>query len=126
MSAQLKTLNEQPLMPRDWLKRRLGRMVNKGQKGGPFRPVVTLSDVAHWFVVDVTLIYQMERGTLEITDKWQVQFSQFFYLLDTGQIEIVVDMKRRKKTWRRATPAEPPCKAPMPRIDFAATKLRFD
>lgn len=122
----MKTLNEQTLMPCDWLKRRLTRMVHKGQKGGPFRPTVTLGDVAHWFDVDVTLISQMERGTVAISDKWQVQFSQFFYLLDMGLIELKVDMRKRKKTWVRATPSEPPCKEAMPRIDFAATKLRFD
>ena len=122
----MKTLNEQPLFPCDWLKRRMGRMVNKGVKGGAFRPVATLNDVAHWFSVDVTLIYQMERGTLSISDKWQVQLSQFFYLLDMGLIELKVDMKKRQKTWARATPAEPPCKTAMPRVDFLATKLRFD
>jgi hypothetical protein len=122
----MKTLNEQALFPCEWLQRRLARMVQHGRKGMPFRPTATLNDVSHWFGVDVTLIYQMERGTLAISDKWQVQLSQFFYLLDMGLIVLNVNTKTRKKTWVRATPAEPPCKAPMPRIDFAATKLRFD
>ena len=122
----MKTLHEQTLMPCDWLQRRLGRMVNKGVKGGAFRPVITLNDVAHWFNVDVTLIYQMERGNLAISDKWQVQFSQFFYMLDMGLITIRVNMKSRTKVWVREVNPDPPCKTPMPRIDFAATKLRFD
>ena len=47
-------------------------------------------------------------------------------LLDMGLIELKVDMKKRTKTWARATPKEPPCKTPMPRIDFLATKLKWD
>lgn len=113
-------------MPSEWLQRRLTRMVHKGQKGGAFRPTVTLNDVSKWFCVDVTFIVQMESGRASITDKWQVQLSQFFYLLDMGLIEIRVDMKKRQKTWVRATPTEPPCKTPLPRIDFLANKLKFD
>jgi len=122
----MKTLHEQTLMPKDWIRRRLTRMVQKGKKGAPFRPTCTLVDVSHWFSVDVTLIAQMERGQLLINDNWQIQLSQFFYLLDMGLIELMVDMKNRKKTWRRATPTEPLAKKPMPRVDFFANKLKFD
>jgi hypothetical protein len=120
------TLNEQSLMPRDWLRRRLTRLVHKGQRGAPFRPTVTLVDISNWFSVDYTVIRNMEDGRLDINDKWQVSLSQFFYLLDMGFIEIRVDMKSRRKTWARVTPAEPPCKAKMPRVDFLAAKLKFD
>jgi hypothetical protein len=120
------TLNEQSLMPRDWLRRRLTRLVHKGQRGAPFRPTVTLVDISNWFSVDYTVIRNMEDGRLDINDKWQVSLSQFFYLLDMGFIEIRVDMKSRRKTWARVTPTEPPCKAKMPRVDFLAAKLKFD
>ena len=119
------TVNEQTLMPKDWLQRRLSRfIVHSGTPGGVFRPVVTLVDIAKWFNVDYSLIRHLEDGKRQITDTWQVQLSQFFYLLDMGLIEIRVH--KRSKTWVRATPKEPPCKAPMPRVDFLATKLKFD
>lgn len=120
------TMNEQSLMPRDWLRRRMTRLVHKGGQGAPFRPTVTLVDISNWFDVDYSEIRHMEAGRREITDSWQVKLSQFFYLLDMGFIEIRVDMKNRKKTWARATPSEPPCKAKMPRVDFLAAKLKFD
>jgi len=122
----MKPIDEQPLMPREWLQRRMGRMVHKGQKGAPFRPTATLNDMSKWFGVDVTYIVQLENGKTTITDSWQVKLSQFFYLLDMGLIELRVDMKKRQKTWVRATPTAPPCKTPLPRIDFIAGKLRFD
>ena len=34
--------------------------------------------------MDYSLILHMEDESLAITDKWQVQLSQFFYLLDMG------------------------------------------
>lgn len=120
----MKTLNEQPLMPREWLVRRMTRLVRKGQKGGPMRYTVTLVDISNWFGVHYDLIRHMEDGRIAITDEWQVKLSQFFYLLDVGLI--VLKVKGRHKTWERATPAEPPCKQPMPRVDFSATKLKFD
>lgn len=120
----MKTIHELPLMPKDWLQRRMARYVIRGQRGAPFRPTVTLYDIARWFDVDYSLILHMEDESLAITDKWQLQLSQFFYLLDMGLIELKV--KGRRKTWARATPKEPPCKTPMPRIDFATTKLKFD
>ena len=120
------TLNEQPLMPKDWLRRRMTRLVHKGERGAPFRPSVTLVDVSKWFQSDYAVIRHMEDGKLEITDEWQVKLSQFFYLLDVGFIEIRVDMKSRRKTWARATPTSPPCKEPRPRVDFLAAKLKFD
>jgi hypothetical protein len=66
----------------------------------------------------------MENGRIEITDAWQVKLSQFFYLLDMGMIEIRVSHKT--KTWVRMTPTEAPCKEARPRVDFLATKLKFD
>ncbi len=117
------TLNEQTLMPKDWLRRRMTRLVHKGA-GAPFRPSVTLVDISKWFNVDYSLIRHMETGRMAITDPWQIQLSQFFYLLDMGMIEIKV--AGRHKTWVRSTPVVPPCKAPMPRVDFLATKLKFD
>jgi hypothetical protein len=120
----MKTLHELPLMPKDWLIRRMARLVMRGQRGAPFRPTVTLYDIARWFGVDYSLILHMEDESLAITDKWQVQLSQFFYLLDMGLIELKV--KGRHKSWARATPKTPPCKTPMPRIDFATNKLKFD
>ncbi len=120
----MKPLNEQPLMPREWLRRRMGRLVSKGNRGAPFRPTVTLVDISKWFNCHYDLIRHMEDGKIEITDEWQVKLSQFFYLLDMGLIEVKV--KGRHKTWARATPSEPPCKQPMPRVDFSATKLKWD
>jgi hypothetical protein len=120
------TLNEQTLMPKDWLRRRMTRLVNKGFKGGGFRPVVMLTDIAKWFGVGYDLIRHMENGRVPITDKWQVQLSQFFYLLDMGIIVLEVDMKNRHKRWTRNTQEPVPCKQPMPRVDFAAAKLKFD
>ncbi len=119
------TLNEQTLMPKDWLRRRMTRLVHKGQPG-PFRPTLTLGDISKWFCVEYALIRQMESGQIHINDKWQVQLSQFFYLFDMGLIELKVDMAKRRKTLARATPSEPPCKVAMPRVDFLATKLKFD
>lgn len=101
------------------------RLVNKGCKGGGFRPVVMLTDVAKWFGVHYDLMRHMESGRVPINDKWQVELSQFFYLWDMGIISIDVDMKNRHKKWVRC-PAPTPCHKPMPRVDFAATKLRFD
>jgi hypothetical protein len=121
----MKTLHEQTLMPKDWLRRRMTRLVNKGHRGGAtYRPTLSLVDIAKWFGVDYALLLHMEDGSLAVTDKWQVQLSQFFYLLDMGLIELRV--KGRHKTWARAIPKEPPCKTPRPRIDFAAGKLKFD
>lgn len=121
----MKPLNEQPLFPKDWLRRRLTRFVRKGQNAS-FRASITLGDIAHWFQVDYKLIMHMEDGRLAINDKWQVKLSQFFTLLDAGEIELHVDKKNRVKSWARATPKGPACKVPMPRIDFAAGKVRFD
>lgn len=122
------TLNEQTLMPKDWLRRRMTRLVHKGNHGAPFRQSVTLVDIANWFTVDYTTIRDYENGKKEITDDWQMKLSQFFYLFDMGLIAIKVDMKRRRKTWERATPSAPPCKEPRPRVDFLAAgpKLKFD
>ena len=122
------TLNEQTLMPKDRLGRRMTRLVHKGERGAPFRPTVTLVDIANWFCVEYTYIRDMENGAKVITDEWQMKLSQFFYLLDMGLIAIKVDMKRRRKTWERTTPDAPPCKEPRPRVDFLAAgpKLKFD
>lgn len=122
------TLNEQTLMPKDWLRRRMTRMVHKGQRGAPFRPTVTLVDIANWFCVNYHHVKHMEDGSTEINDEWQVKFSQFFYLLDMGVIEIRVDRQSRRKTWARVTPSAPPCKEARPRVDFLAAgpKLKFD
>lgn len=120
----MKTLHEQPLMPRGWLLRRMTRLVRKGQKGGALRFTVTLVDISKWFGVHYDLIRHMEDGRIAITDEWQVKLSQFFYLFDMGLI--VLKVKGRSKTWERATPVEPPCKPPMPRVDFLTTSLTFD
>lgn len=117
------TIHEQTLMPKDWIRRRLSRLVNHGV-GGVFRPTVTLVDISKWFGCHYDLIRHMENGRLAITDEWQVKLSQFFYLLDMGFIEVRV--KGRHKTWARTTPAAPPCKTPMPRVDFRTTSLTFD
>src|SRR5258708_22428494 len=103
------------------------RVVVKGRRGGTgFTPSLKLPDIANWFGLDYKLIKHMENGKIEINDKWQVQLSQFFYLFDMGLIELVVDMEKRQKSWRRSTPSAAACKVAMPRIDFAANKLRFD
>lgn len=121
------TLNEQTLMPKDWLQRRMRRFVRKGQSGGQgWVPSLKLTDVAKWFGVDYKVIMHMESGVIPINDKWQVQLSQFFYLFDMGLIVLDVDMVKRTKTWRRATPVAPACKVARPRIDFTANKLTFD
>ena len=120
------TLDEQTLMPKDWLRRRMTRLIHRDERGAPFRPSVTLVDISKWFSADYAFIRHMEDGDREITDEWQVKLSQFFYLLDMGLIELRVDMKRRKKTWVRATPVAPPCKEPRPRVDFLTAKLKFD
>lgn len=122
------TMNEQTLMPIDWLRRRMTRLVHKGERGAPFRPTVTLVDISKWFNVDYGFIRHMEDGRVDISDQWQVQLSQFFYLLDMGLIEIKVNMKNRSKTWIRAAPTEPPCKEARPRVAFLAAgpKLKFD
>jgi len=117
------TLNEQTLMPKDWLRRRLTRLVYKGQKSS-FRTTVTLGDVSNWFGVTSDLMRHIEDGKIQISDEWQVKLSQFFYLLDMGLIEI--KLQGRHKIWARATPTEPPCKEPRPRVDFSATKIKFD
>ncbi len=122
----MKTLNEQPLMPKDWLRRRMTRLVHKGVKGGGFRPVVLLTDIANWFGCHYDLIRHMESGRVPITEKWQVQLSQFFYLWDMGLIVLEVDTKNRHKKWKRTIAQPVPCKPAMPRVDFAAAKLRFD
>lgn len=118
-------LNEQTLMPKDWLQRRLTRMIHRGQLG--FRPTLTIGDVARWFNVDHIWLRELESGRRKISDQWQIQLSQFFYLLDMGFIELQVDSKSRRKSWVRVTmPAAPPCKEARPRIDFATAKLKFD
>jgi hypothetical protein len=119
------TLNEQSLMPRDWLRRRMTRFVHKGEHAA-FRPTITLNDLAKWFGVGYTLMLHMENGRIDISDRWQVQLSQFFYLLDMGLIELRVGTKPKVKTWVRTAPSVAPCKEPKPRVDFLATKLRFD
>lgn len=111
-------------MPKDWLRRRMTRLVNKGVKGGAMRLTVSLVDISKWFGVHYDLIRHMEDGRISITDEWQVKLSQFFYLLDMGFI--AVHAKGRHKTWARTTPAAPPCKSPMPRVDFLTTSLTFD
>ncbi len=120
-----RTLNEQSLMPRDWLRRRMTRLVHRGETPS-FRPSLTLVDISNWFTVDYVYIRDLENGKKVITDEWQVKLSQFFYMLDVGLIELKV--KGRKKTWARATPAEPPCKEARPRVAFLAAgpKLKFD
>lgn len=122
----MKVLHAQTLMPKDWLRRRLSRLVQHTQRyGGAYRPTVTLVDISKWFNVTYDLIRHMEDGRKPINDQWQVQLSQFFYLYDMGII--VLKVKGRNKTWARALPGEAaPCKAPMPRVDFSATKLKFD
>lgn len=118
------TLNEQTLMPKDWIQRRLARLVNHtGRGGGVFKPTVSLVDISKWFGVHYDLIRHMEGGRIPVSDDWQIKLSQFFYLLDMGYIEVRV--KGRHKTWARATPTVPPCKSPMPRVDFAAPKLKL-
>ena len=121
----LPSLNEQTLMPKDWLRRRLTRMLHKGELG--FRPSVTIVDVARWFDVKDMWLRNLEDGRVKISDAWQVKLSQFFYLYDMGFIELRVDMKARRKNWVRvAEPKAPPSKEPRPRVDFATTKLKFD
>jgi hypothetical protein len=94
------TLNEQSLMPRDWLRRRMTRLVHKGEHGAPFRPSLTLVDISNWFSVDYTYIRDLENGRKVINDDWQMKLSQFFYLLDMGSIELKVNMKSRRKRGR--------------------------
>lgn len=123
-------INEIPLLDRETILRRIAHM-----KGEPFvnRPTeITVLDMAKWFGVKRERIDLHTRKKEPISDTWQLCYSHFFHLVDTGQLalNVVVDpndgRKKRKELIRVPKPEVLPKRPIRPHIDFAeGMSLKF-
>ena len=108
-----------PLMSRDEILRRLSRMT-----GEPHRRrdnEITRKDMARWIGVDEREIrnHVARDYPRPISDSWQIIYSRFFYLVDTGCLVIRIQpVTRRKELVLVPKPEVPPKKPLRPRIEF--------
>jgi hypothetical protein len=121
-------INNIKLLGKDEILRRLARMT-----GEPYlrRPTeITKLDLAKWVGVDVRRIRLHTSLTEDISDSWQLIYSQFFALVDSGELVVKLEKNRNgvmtKVLVRGPKPAKPPRKPLMPRIDMATIRLKLD
>lgn len=118
-------LNSLPLLSREEILRRMARM--HGEPHVRRDNEVTRNDLAKWIGIDFRQVRSYERGKTPITDAMQIVFSQFFFLLDSGQLAIRFE-GRKKFLERVPPPSEPPKPQVRPHVAFGADgpRLKFD
>lgn len=87
---------------------------------------ITRNDVARWFDVDVRLVRMHQEDVKDISDFWQWAYTQFFAMVDSGEIRITFDKHGKKTLVRGEKPTTPVKKTPRPFVDLATMKLGFD
>lgn len=124
--AFVSDLNKLKLLSREEILRRLARM--KGAPNVRRRHEITRLDMARWMGVDVRYIRFHETLREPITDSFQIIYSQFFHLIESGQLVIDPNQGPKKVLIRVPPPAEPPRKPIRPHIALSSNgpKLRFD
>lgn len=103
--------------------RRLVRMTGESFVQRPNE--ITRFDVAKWFDVELRLVRMHSNGLRQINDFWQMSYSQFFHLMDTGCLKVTFE-GRRKVLVRVKAPDTPPKKKLRPYVDLGTMRLGFD
>ena len=129
-------LNELQLMSREEILRRLSRYRGDRLFGDRNNEdVFTIKLIAKYFGFTHCVILQwfMPKGNKNhrrISDKKQILLTQFFQMIDRGELIVVHDGLRnsRVKSIVRVTPKAPPKRQPLPKIDFTTTlpTLKWD
>ena len=113
------------LLTRDEIIRRLRRMTGPKNVSRPTE--FTRYDVAKWIGVDAGDVRAHMRGRKEITDAFQIIYSQFFMLVESGELEIRYNRSTKEKILVRVPPpAVPPKRKLQPAIDFTTMRLKLD
>ena len=113
------------LLERDEIIRRLRRMTGPSYVQRPTE--FTRYDLAKWIGVDAGDIRAHMRQRCEITDAFQIIYSQFFQLVDNGELVIQYNRSTKEKVLVRVpAPAVPPKRKLQPAIDFASMRLKLD
>lgn len=103
-------------------------------KGAPFivrMNEITVLDMARWFGVKRERIDLHTKRKEDISDTWQLCYSHFFHLIDTGQLQLRVVVEegdrrlRRKVLVRVPKPETPPKRPTRPCVDLPTMTLRF-
>lgn len=124
MASSFQTIDEQPLLAKDDIRRRLNSYVNPKAYGR--RTVMGVPDISQWCGCSVTLLRHYMTKKFPVSDKMQLRLSQFFTLLDSGRIRFTIDGRHRH--FVRGDPLKPVRLPPVgPRVDFtgASPKVRF-
>lgn len=125
-------INSLPLLSPEEIRRRLSRM--RGEHHIRRNNEITFNDLARWVQVDNRRIRLHANGKDPISDMWQLIYTQFFAMVDSGELVIQWvgdpnDRRTMKKMLVRVPkPAQPPKPPIRPRIDFAevAPRLKFE
>lgn len=113
------------ILTKDEIVRRLNRL--RGEKYLSRPTEITLYDVSKWFGITIREVNSHATRYREINDAFQIAYSQFFHLVEGGELVIEYDKSTKKKTLVRVpAPAEPPKRKLMPAIDFASMRLKLD
>lgn len=122
-------INDIPLLAREDILRRLAHL--KGVHGRPNMHAITIRDLARWFGVQRRRIRLHTEGVESISDMWQVMYSQVFHLIDSGELELRVEVDsndkrvRRKVLVRVPKPVTPPKRPVRPHVDLSDMTLGF-
>lgn len=109
-------IDDLPLMSKPELAARLAAHCRPGQR--KFVPEMTIKDVSRWCSVSYSALDQAARGRAPVSARLQVRLTQFYSMLDSGALRLVVDGKH--KNFIRVEPgkAPPPAVRHDPRVEF--------
>jgi hypothetical protein len=120
--VEIRSLN---LLTAEEIVRRLKRMTGENYRMRPNQ--ITRYDFAKWAGIDVREVRYHSKGIRPITDAWQIVYSQFFQLVDAGELVLQQDKRTKTKTLVRVpAPPVPPKRTLQPAIDFATMRLKLD
>jgi hypothetical protein len=113
------------LLEREQIIRRLRRLTGPSYIARPTE--ITRYDLAKWIGMDAGHVRAHMRGAARITDAFQIIYSQFFQLVDNGELVIEYNKKTKEKVLLRVpAPPAPPKRKLQPAIDFATMRLKLD
>jgi hypothetical protein len=88
---------------------------------------ITRYDAAKWIGINIREVRSHMNGSREVNESFQIIYSRFFQLIESGELVLEYDRPTKKKTLVRVPePATPPKRKLMPAIDFASMRLKLD